>query len=98
MTDPDQPRTDPVVDRVNELITTLMDAAGVLLLVGAAGYGAWALWGRGWALLVGGVVMIVLSTFAQARSRGRAPAPLTAEQMEIPGPSHPGTVHIAGGR
>lgn len=99
MTDPDLPRTDPLVDRVNELITTFMDVLGALLLTGAAAYGAWALWGTGWALLVAGVSLLACSVVAQTLNRQRAPRPLPDEPpMPLPGPSDPGSVHFAGGR
>jgi hypothetical protein len=99
VTDPDQPRTDPVVDRVNELTTTFMDIAGVLLLSAAAAYGARVIWGSGWALLVAGVSLLACSVLAQLRSRPSRPRSNRSPAVpEVPGPSHPGTVHIAGGR
>jgi hypothetical protein len=99
VTDPDRPRTDPVVDRVNELTTTFLDIAGVLLLTAAAAYGARVAWGSGWALLVAGGSLIACSVLAQLRSRPFGPrGNRPSVPVEIPGPSHPGTVHIAGGR
>lgn len=99
MTDPGQPRTDPLVERVNDLTTTFLDIGGVLLLTAAAAYGARVTWGDGWALLVAGVSLLACSVLAQIRSRPRSnrpPAP--AEPDELPGPSHPGNLHMAGGR
>lgn len=99
MTDPDQPRTDPLVDRVNDLTTTFFDIAGVLLLTAAAAYGAWSLWGVGWALMVGGVSLLACSVLAQTLNRQRTPKarPVDADEI-LPGPSDPGNVHFAGGR
>ena len=99
MTDPDQPRTDPLVERVNDLTTTFFDIAGVLLLTGAAAYGAWTLWGLGWAMLTAGVSLLACSGLAQIRSRPRSNRfPATPEPVILPGPSDPGSVHFAGGR
>jgi hypothetical protein len=97
MTDPDQPRTDPIIDRVNGLTTTFLDIVGVLLLTAAAAYGAWRLWGPGWAFLVAGVSLLACSVIAQTLNSPRKPKPPDGP-AEVPGPSHPGTIHMAGGR
>lgn len=99
MTDPDRLRTDPLVDRVNELTTTFLDTAATL----AFGVGAW-VWadrylGTGMPWVSGGFVLFAYSWLAQWRNRSRVPkSQRTATSAEIPGPSHAGTVHIAGGR
>jgi hypothetical protein len=98
VTDPDQPRTDPLVDRVNDLTTTFFDVAGVLLVSAAAAYGAWSLWGLGWAMLTAGVSLLACSVLAQTLNRQRTPKPQTDDPVVLPGPSDPGNVHFAGGR
>jgi hypothetical protein len=98
VTDPDQPRTDPVVDRVNELTTTFMDVAAALLLAGGCGYAVWVTFGLAWGMIVTAVALMVLSALAQLRSRPRVQAYEPVEPVEMPGPSHAGNLHIAGGR
>jgi len=98
VTDPDQPQTDPVVDRVNELATTFMDVAAALLLAAGCGYAALVSFGVAWGLVATAGALLVLSALAQMRVRPHAPEYVGTEPAEIPGPSHPGTVHIAGGR
>ena len=100
MTDPEQPRrADPIVTRVNDLVTTFMDLLGGLLI--AAG-GAWATWqkfGFGWGLAVGGITVLVMSTWAQMRAQPARPKPAARPHREpLPGPSDAGSLHIAGGR
>lgn len=92
---------DPMVARVNALTTTFLDTVGVLLLCGAAGYGAWALWGLGWGLAAAGFWVMILSQVAQARqtprpARGRRGAHPHLDPL--PGPESPGTVHVMGSR
>jgi hypothetical protein len=98
VTDPDQPRTDPVVDRVNELTTTFLDMVAALAVVAGCGYAVWTAYGPAWGLIVAGVVLTVLSALAQLRSRPRTVKPSRAGPAEVPGPSDPGVLHIAGGR
>jgi hypothetical protein len=95
----DQPAgTDPVVDRVNELTTTFFDALGMLLIAAGLAYGAWLVWGLGWALCAGGVAITCLSYVAQFRGRPRPPkVSHRPVRTTLPGPSHPGNLHIAGG-
>jgi hypothetical protein len=101
MTDPDQPqpRTDPIVDRVNELGTTFLDILGALLLSAGAAYGAWQAWGVALGLAVGGFAVTLLSGLAQARARPRAarvPPGAHPHREFLPGPEDPGNLHVAG--
>ena len=98
MTEPDQPRTDPVVDRVNELTTTFLDTLATL----AFAVGAW-VWGdrylgTGMSWVAAGFVVFAYSLLAQWRNRPHVPKRQPATPPEVPGPSHAGTMHIAGGR
>jgi hypothetical protein len=100
VTEPDQVsylRSDVVIDRVNALTTTLLDTVGVLLVAFAAG---WAIWGCPWrqSLAVGvtGAIIAGLSQLSQHRAVPRGVEEVPDEPRPLPGPSHPGTVHIAG--
>lgn len=100
MTEPDQVadlRGDVVIDRVNALMTTMLDTLWVLLVAFAAG---WAIWGCPWrqALAVGvtGAIIAGLSQISQHRAMPRAMKEVSDEPRPLPGPSHPGTLHIAG--
>lgn len=99
MTDPDLRELlvrDPVVRRINEITTTMFDLAGVVMFALAAWAGvADRLWpGAQWIA----AAMVVLTGSALAQRRDRAPKPGPSLRPYIPGPSDPGTVHIAGGR
>jgi hypothetical protein len=96
MTNQPAPRRDPVVDRVNEMVTTLLDLLGVLLLAGAAAWAVWRSWGVGWALAVGGLVVTLLSAWAQARQRAPKPVRTARPRIINPGPEDPGTLHVGG--
>lgn len=105
MTDPTPPLDeylaalpDRVVARVNDLLTTLMDAAGA---VGVAVGIGWAIWGAPWrhsvAVMVTGALVVLLSGFAQHRAAPKPPPePESAETIPLPGAEHPGNVHILG--
>jgi hypothetical protein len=54
--------------------------------------------GLPWALISAGVVLTVLSALAQFRSHPRPLRRARTPLAVVPGPSHPGTVHIAGGK
>jgi hypothetical protein len=102
MTD-DQPVSfprDPVVARVNSLVTTFLDAAGALLIAAALGWGSWQAWGLGWGLAAAGSTVMLMSSVAQARANPRpARLPKGAHpHPDQPGPQHPGNLHVMGPR
>lgn len=100
MTQPTPPTPrDPLVGRVNDLTTTFLDTAGVLLFAGAAGYFGWTWQNPAIGLLWAGIVLLMLSTIAQSRQRpkrakvrpGAHPHPSTFTT-----PESSGTVHTRG--
>lgn len=99
---PDEPapaRTDPMVDRVNELVTTFLDTAAVVALAVAAFL--WAqTWGNALGVAVAGVVLMLFSGLAQARHRStrklKAPAAVPHRAVVPPGPEDPGNLHVKG--
>lgn len=99
MTDPDLRELlvrDPVVHRINEIMTTLFDMAGVVLLAISAWVGVGdRLWpGAQWTA----AAFFVLTGSALAQRRDRVPKLKRPLRPYVPGPSDPGTVHIAGGQ
>lgn len=96
MTDPERPQTDPIVGRVNDLVTTFMDLLGALLLAAGAGWAVWHQWGLGWGLTIGGVAVTALSAWAQHRARPALPKQAARPRATLPGPSDPGNLHVAG--
>lgn len=100
---PDEPvaiRTDPVVDRVNELTTTALDTLAVLLMAGSVGWLGWGLSpsaGLGFAA----ILLILFSSLAQARHRNsmkrKAEVPARPHrEVVLPGPEDPGNLHVKG--
>jgi len=104
MADDDAPqvlaRPDPLVRRFNDVVTTVMDALGVLLLAAAAGAGAWEAWGIPVGLLCAGLVVTALSGIAQRRQIPARPAKVPRGKhphvTALPGPEDPGTLHVRG--
>lgn len=90
------PPRDPVVARVNDIGTTILDLLGMLALAAGCGVGAWLMWGPGRGLAVGGVVLMVLSLIAQARQAPPRPVKVPPGAHPLPGPEHPGPVHVKG--
>lgn len=87
--------TDPArPDRVNEYVTTLFDAAAVVLFAAAAGLAGWT-YGPAWsAPAAAAVVLFTCSLLAQFRGRPREVRPPAAEGP--PGPADPGNLHVMG--
>lgn len=93
----DQPAA--TVDRVNGVVTTLLDALGVLLLAAGLGWGAWQVWGIGWGLCAAGLAVTILSNIAQLRQAPRpvkVPPGAHPHREFLPGPEDPGPVHVKG--
>lgn len=93
--------SDRVVSRVNDLVTTGLDAIATLAI--AAGFGLWLAYAAGDAgigVAAGGLVVMILSGLAQRRAAGPRPRPGPQDDATIPlpGPSSPGNVHFAGGK
>lgn len=89
--------SDPYVGRTNQLTTTFLDTLGVLLVAAGCGWAAWQVH-PAWGLLAAGVVVTLLSAFAQWRDR---PIPFRrldddASDVPLPGPTHPGNLHVIG--
>jgi hypothetical protein len=89
---------DPVVTRINELLTTVLDVAGSLGTVFAVG---WIIWGAPWrqalAVAVAGLLVVAFSNLAQRRAAPKPPPPIEVDEtIPLPGASHPGNVHIMG--
>lgn len=99
MTDPTSPshdRSDPVVTRVNELATTALDTAVAVAFAVGAWFSADHLFPPGVSWAAAGAVLFGFSQLAQWRSRPRAPKPPTVGQLAVPGPAHPGNLHVSG--
>lgn len=99
MTDDETPTApDPVVRRVNDLTTTVLDTIGVLLFSGAVGW-----WGWGYhpstGMTLAALTITLLSGLAQRRN---APRPVRVPKgahphlTPLPGPEHPGNMHVKG--
>lgn len=88
---------DPMVRRVNALVTTFLDALAILAI--AAGVG-WATQPRvGWAgaLFFAGCILATLSMVAQFSQRpARVPKPTDDDTVDLPGPTDPGNLHVMG--
>ena len=92
-------RSDRVVARTNELVTTGLDTLGILLLAGAAFLGVWRPDRLALGVLAAGVVVLMLSTLVQARQRPRVakvPPGAHPHRAPAPGPEDPGTIHVKG--
>lgn len=83
-----------------ERLSTWVDWIGILAVGAGVGWGLFSVLGP-YAVAIGGVIVIVLN-FAAGWLRER---PVTQpgvderpEARELPGPEHPGNVHVAGGR
>jgi hypothetical protein len=95
---PDEPvvtRTDPVVDRVNELVTTALDVSGVVLFALAAWYLGASLSSPGTGFALSSMVLLAASGIVQRRARPRKPASKPA-RVAPPGPADPGNLHVKG--
>lgn len=87
---------DPMVSRVNALVTTFLDLLATLLFAGAACWAAWVLLVPAAGLLCAGLVVAAMSAFAQHRATPRPPAPADADTEVLPGPTDPGNLHVMG--
>lgn len=89
---------DPMVRRVNALVTTFLDLLATLLIAAAAGCAAWVLLVPAAGLLAAGVVVAVFSMLAQHRATPRPPTPVVGddETITLPGPTDPGNLHVMG--
>jgi hypothetical protein len=87
---------DPLVRRVNALVTTFLDLLATLLFAGAVGWTGWVYAGPWAGMVAAGVVVTVLSAVAQHRAAPRRPAPAVVEPEDLPGPTSPGNVHVMG--
>jgi hypothetical protein len=90
------PGPDRVVTRINDIATTALDILGALLLAAGSGYAVFLLFGIPAGLCLAGLVVMLLSSFAQRRAAGPKSKAKPA-RTRPPGPRDPGTVHIAGG-
>lgn len=91
-------RTDPVVDRVNELVTTGLDLAAAVCAAIAAWWLGRRFGGPDTAWAAAAVMLIIFSGLAQmrtARPRIR-PAPARPHREIPPGPADPGNLHVRG--
>ncbi len=98
MTQP-QSGPDPVVRRANDLVTTALDTAGVLLLSAAVGVWGWMQFHPATGLAFAGAVVTMLSSLAQRRNTPRpakVPAGAHPHLTPLPGPEDPGPLHVKG--
>jgi hypothetical protein len=102
MTDNDDARAvavpDPLVRRVNDLTTTFLDTIGVLLFGAAVCWWGWA-YHPATGLALAGLAVTILSGLAQRRNTPRpakVPPGAHPHLKPLPGPEHPGTVHVKG--
>jgi hypothetical protein len=89
---------DPVVRRVNELTTTFLDTLGVLLFAAAVCWWGWA-YHPATGLVLAALTITLLSGLAQRRYTPRpvkAPKGARPHPKPLPGPEHPGNVHVKG--
>jgi hypothetical protein len=102
MTDDETPRpvgvADPVVRRVNDLTTTFLDTLGVLLFGVAVAWWGWA-YHPATGLVLAALTVTLLSGLAQRRNTPRpvkVPRGAHPHLKPLPGPEHPGNVHVKG--
>ena len=87
------------MSRVNELTTTFLDALAMLGLGVGTGWAIAERYGVGVGIAWAALVIALLSAWAQRRAVPKPPKrEATPAERPLPGPSHPGPVHIAGGR
>lgn len=87
---------DQRAEGLKETLSTLLDVAAMLAVAGGVGWGLWAVIGP-WAVSVGGVLLFGMSALSSATRRPPEAAPQVVEEPEIlPGPAHPGTLHVVG--
>jgi hypothetical protein len=88
---------DPVVRRVNELVTTFLDVLGILLAALAVGWFGWTAMHPASGLAAAGLTVTALSAIAQRRM---VPKPSKAseegDEEGLPGPAHRGNLHVMG--
>jgi hypothetical protein len=99
VTDPTPPagRADPVVARVNELTTTVLDFGAAILFATGVWFWADRYLAAGLSWIAAALVLLVFSQVAQWRSRPRASKPVEVEHVEpLPGANHPGNLHVMG--
>ncbi len=81
-------------DRLDAVVTTAMDTLAILAV--AAGVAFCLLpYGPGLALIAAGLALAAMSTAVQLAHRPRPPRRAPAA-VPLPGPEHPGTVHVSG--
>jgi hypothetical protein len=105
MTEPRLPRepadtdwlsADPIEDRLNRVVSTLLDTLAGLAIAGGLGAGLfrWLGW-FGWS--IAGVVLLLFSVIATAMRTPRA-LPAAPPAAMPPGPEDAGVVHMRGSR
>lgn len=89
---------DPLIRRVNALVTTFLDLLATLLFAGAVGYAAWVTLGVAAGLGFAAVMVTLLSMLAQRQARPKVtPAgPDDDDTITLPGPTDPGNLHVMG--
>ena len=84
------------MSRVNELATTALDTAGVVLFAVAVWFLGQDVAGPVAGFGFAATVLILFSGLAQARQRPRRRPVAKPQRVAPPGPSDPGTVHVRG--
>ncbi len=80
---------------LQDVMGSLMDVAGMLAVTVGIGWGTWGWWGP-FALIPAGFTLIFLSAIAAGMRNRPDPVPEAKRSAPLPGPGHPGTLHVGG--
>ncbi len=80
---------------LQDVMGSLMDVAGMAAIAGGTGWGLWP-WLGPFALIPAGLILIFLSAIAAGMRNRPDPAPEAKRSAPLPGPAHPGNVHVGG--
>ena len=89
---------DQGAERFKETLSTLIDVVAMVAVAAGVGWGLWSRIGP-WSVAAAGLLLFGMSVASSMVRQSSTPAPPVVEAVDadfLPGPEHPGTVHVVG--